>query len=572
LKTGFPLIDKNNHLNLRRFLWNGAFYSRPRAALLLWGLLGLALISCDTVSFQHQMWHLKLNRFSGRFSVVHSLWGNVIHRTVISDSAASSPFKDWKVTPTLQGWKLTAGESAAPVWRIEISGDTLSIVSDTQACVLSAEGRLGASQLPVHVSRASVVLSRLGVAGAGEWDGLHNRETGWTLTGGEAAALRVSAPGRFAWRGRIQTGECMQWVLHAPRSQLSRRSSGWRLDAPPGQWREMVRELTALGRYAAPWGLEAALVDLGSDSLRLAAAAVLSTDKTWDVVTRAVHKIGLKPVFLLQKESYLEQGDQLQSQLQKWDAGLRLETPTIALDTCVAEAQLQAVLTWHALTGRPLSVETPFGRTPYGRVVMMRRSWPLFPVALQSWPGLPRSETDAVILTETGVSGRCVLGLFDTVNLDKVGSEIPMLSQADAFWMLDLWNETLTSAAGALPPVAVPTGGCRLFLLQSVRPHPQYLCSDRHLTAPLKREAAAWRGRYRSLKGESRAWPGETRKLFIAVPPGWQVDQVKVNGVVAYEKHTGALMILAVEAPAGKNQQILKWSVTFNEGEQPSLF
>lgn len=543
---------------------------RWTSALLL--CAAMFCICCRAPVFQHHLWQLRVHGGSGRLDLSHAIWGPVFKGAQLFPADQHrGAFKGWTVTVTPEGWMLKADSPETAEWQILLSGDTLRLVSQSEAWNLHAAHTLEGAQHPFRSGQAGIVQTRLGRCQSGFYHGLRNRETGWTLTTLNRDTLHLTSADACFWSLTRAPGVSAQWLLQAPENQYGGLGSAWRVNAQPGAWREMVRELATLGRYGAPWGLEAVVFDLASDSLRKAAVDGLHTQEAWRVIAESAHKLGVKPVFLLHKEDYLRRALLLDPLLKQWEAQMCLATQWTAMDSSVSDLKLQAVLTMRALKGEPIRVGTPFNRTVYGRVAMIRRAWPWASVSRVTWTDVSNGPTRAIILTEAQAAQRCVLGLFDAVAHGTIERNIALLRNPLPFWMLDLWNENLIRGSGGLPPVSVPRGGCRLLLLQQAKPHPQYLCSDRHLTASLHEEQSIWKSGAMHLGGECSAWPGEARRLYVAVPPGWQVETVKANGRIAFQRRTGALLILALEGPAGKKRQSLKWSVQFTQGENPSF-
>ena len=441
---------------------------------------------------------------------------------------SGEPLSDWSVRPDSAGWLLEARSPRPVVWRIETTDSALVLWPLSGSGSVTAVAPASRRSFPVQSPSADSVAVGLALGRPVSkrtspigllFSGILNDETSrWqdTVDAASPARLRLLSP-----------------AVHEP--------SAWLLTSPPGEWKRLVQEILAMGRYAAPWGLESALVDLNSDSLTLSPDLKHEAMK---LLSKAARKGGLALVPCLPLDT---------------------DRPEPLLSAPATDAQVQAALTRLALSGSPLRLGDRFTEVTYRRLAQARRAWPtqeVLPVRLG--PG------ESMQVLRLAHRPHCrIVALYAGAAPEERTVPAAALGLADttAAWVFDLWNLQLMGPLVGGLTASIPAEGCRLFFLRPLADHPVFLCTDRHLTTAPDHEAR-WDSNRARLSGRLRALPGETRQVYVAVPPGWQPLGSQCDGSLAYWRRVGNLLILAVDAPGGKRSRTLEWTLEFEIREE----
>ena len=116
----------------------------------------------------------------------------------------------------------------------------------------------------------------------------------------------------------------------------------------------------------------------------------------------------------------------------------------------------------------------------------------------------------------------------------------------------EFWTETYFGDKKGSLSAAVPPRGVRLFALQPLAGHPQFLTSDRHLTqGAVELLGQKWDGS--RLVAKIAAVGGFPQVVRFAVPKGWELKSATADGVDVKTKEECDGMVVAVELSAPRS-------------------
>ncbi|MCK5147438.1 hypothetical protein KAR48_11840 [bacterium] len=525
----------------------------------------LILCSCKLHWQQQGSWSVGLEQQKGILKIRHDLWGSVADLTFTSHGEQGRVLDgEWRKSSIPHGWLIYAPLKEEPACTVLIASDSLKFRSLNRSISISFEGRLSDTQRPIRLfsPEDSVMHVSLG------WTDLRAANALWD----ESGRIMCQLPGIVemnpsgedaAWNFRIPSGADTQCCFIINNGDHRIHTSSWRLHALPGNWRNVLTEVAALGRYAAPWGLDHAVIDMVSDSLRSAQVSVLTQDGPWEMVAKTIHEMGMSPVFWISDSMQTLHTDIIQHIMQAWNSTVINIPPSLVIDSTVTEERIQYQLTRLALTGADVNIDTRLGSVDYNHLGMARRIWPVLPVV----SGVAGSEDNGQAqIIHLPLGSASIVAFFNDLDTEVAGSfdlQKLNISEENEYWIFDLWRYQLMGKVQQAVCTDIPAGGCRLFLTLPMLDRPQFLCSNRHLTTVFGDDDIRWNRRSFRLSGKTIAWPGESRRIYMVIPPGWIVDDANADGNVVYSKRTGPLLELCLKVEKGNRQRWIKWEICF---------
>jgi len=260
------------------------------------------------------------------------------------------------------------------------------------------------------------------------------------------------------------------------------------------------------------------------------------------------------------------------------------EEPMVGFGTTMAEAR--TLVTYVALTGVTYPLASVLPELPEERVRLLKMTlptMPILPVDLFSrgtdmqWDRFKNTQPDYYIhnypeILDLKVNAKS--GVYDVVGLtnwrsgtaareisfaDKLG-----LSAGSRYIAFDFWGQKLLGVFKDRMEVEIEPHDTRVFLIHPLLNRPQLIGTSRHITGAYSILDLAWDASKNTLRGSSETVPGEAYTLFVYVPEGVTVSQVRAATKGAREipaRHELSGNSLKVSFQG--QQEVVDWEVAF---------
>jgi hypothetical protein len=260
------------------------------------------------------------------------------------------------------------------------------------------------------------------------------------------------------------------------------------------------------------------------------------------------------------------------------------EDPMKGFGTTMAEAR--TVVTYVSLTGVAYPVASVMPELPEERVELLKKTlptMPILPVDLFSrgtdmqWDIFKHTTPDDYIhnypeILDLKVNAKS--GVYDVVGLtnwrsgtatrelsftDKLG-----LSAGSRYIAFDFWGQKLLGVYQGRMRVQIEPHDTRVLLMHPFLNRPQLIGISRHITGAYSVLDLAWDAAKDQLRGSSETVPGEAYTLFVYVPDGATVSQVRAATKGAREvpvrpELTGNSLMISFQG----QQEVVDWQVKF---------
>jgi hypothetical protein len=223
------------------------------------------------------------------------------------------------------------------------------------------------------------------------------------------------------------------------------------------------------------------------------------------------------------------------------------EDPMMGFGTTLAEAH--TTISYVALTGVAYPVASVMPELPEERLQLLKKTlptMPILPVDLFSrgtdaqWDTFKHTTTDVYIhnypeILDLKVNAKS--GLYDVVGLtnwrswmttrelsfaDKLG-----LDDATSYVVFDFWNQKLLGVFKHRMEIPIEPHDTRVLFIHPLLSHPQLMGISRHISGAYSIEDLAWDAAENTLRGSSETVAGDPYALWIYVPEGVTVSQLR---------------------------------------------
>ena len=225
------------------------------------------------------------------------------------------------------------------------------------------------------------------------------------------------------------------------------------------------------------------------------------------------------------------------------------EEPRVGFGTTLAEAR--TLVTYVALTGVVYPLASVLPELPEERVRLLKMTLPtlpILPVDLFSrgtdmqWDKFRHTTPDYYLHNYPEILDlkvNATSGVYDVVGLtnwrsgtarreisfaDKLG-----LSAGSSYVVFDFWAQKLLGVFQGRMEAEIEPHDTRVFLIHPVLNRPQLIGTSRHITGAYSILNLAWDATANKLGGSSQTVPGETYTLWVYVPEGVTVSQVRAT-------------------------------------------
>jgi hypothetical protein len=225
------------------------------------------------------------------------------------------------------------------------------------------------------------------------------------------------------------------------------------------------------------------------------------------------------------------------------------EEPRVGFGTTLPEAR--TLVTYVALTGVVYPLASVLPELPEERVRLLKMTLPtlpILPVDLFSrgtdmqWDKFRHTTPDYYLHNYPEILDlkvNATSGVYDVVGLtnwrsgtarreisfaDKLG-----LSAGSSYVVFDFWAQKLLGVFQGRMEAEIEPHDTRVFLIHPVLNRPQLIGTSRHITGAYSILNLAWDATANKLGGSSQTVPGETYTLWVYVPEGVTVSQVRAT-------------------------------------------
>jgi len=262
------------------------------------------------------------------------------------------------------------------------------------------------------------------------------------------------------------------------------------------------------------------------------------------------------------------------------------ENPTVGFGATLPEAH--TVVTYTALTGVVYSLSSVMSELPQERVKLLKMtlpSMPILPVDLFSrgtdmplWDLFTHTTPDTYIHTYPQILDlkiNATAGVYDVVALTNWRGETAnrQLSFADQLGLeagsdyvaFDYWNQKLLGTFKDSMNVAIEPHDTRVLLLHPLAHRPQLVGNSRHITGAYSIREQGWDSAQSTLHGVAETVVGDDYNLWIYVPKGFTVAQVRAHSsaksdIPAHEEQNGSSLMVSFPG----QPDTINWGIKFS--------
>jgi hypothetical protein len=224
------------------------------------------------------------------------------------------------------------------------------------------------------------------------------------------------------------------------------------------------------------------------------------------------------------------------------------EDPLVGFGATLAEAR--TLVSYVSLTGVVYSLSSVTPELPEERAKLLQMTLPTMPILpidlfsrgtdLPSWDLFKHTTPEYYIhnypeILDLKVNAKS--GVYDVVGLtnwrgetatrelafaDKLG-----LEPGSRYLAFDYWGQKLFGVFKDRMKVEIEPHDTRVFLLHPLLDHPQLIGTSRHITGAYSILDLGWDASKNRLHGSSQTVPGEAYSIWVYVPQGGSVSQVR---------------------------------------------
>jgi hypothetical protein len=260
------------------------------------------------------------------------------------------------------------------------------------------------------------------------------------------------------------------------------------------------------------------------------------------------------------------------------------EDPRVGFGTTLAEAH--TVVSYVALTGVAYPMASVMPELPEERVELLKKTlptMPILPIDLFSrgtdmqWDKFKHTTPDYYIHNYPEILDlkvHATSGVYDVVGLTnwRSGTVTRELSFADKLGLsagsryiaFDFWGQKLLGVFQDRMEIEIEPHDTRVLLVHPCLNRPQLVGTSRHITGAYSILDLAWDAAKSRLRGSSQTVPGENYTLWVYVPEGLTISQVRAAAkggrqVPVRHELTGNSLQVSFEG----QQEAVDWEVEF---------
>lgn len=137
------------------------------------------------------------------------------------------------------------------------------------------------------------------------------------------------------------------------------------------------------------------------------------------------------------------------------------------------------------------------------------------------------------------------------------------LAEGD-YLAFDFWEQKLKGKVSGSITELIPAHGTTALVLKLTAAFPQLLATSRHITGAVSIRRTEWEAEGKTLHGQSSIVPDAPYSLFIHVPDGMEVKEIKANGELMYSQLEEGLLEVKFSGKFNNNSLgRLNWSIYF---------
>ncbi len=260
------------------------------------------------------------------------------------------------------------------------------------------------------------------------------------------------------------------------------------------------------------------------------------------------------------------------------------EDPMTGFGTTAAEAR--TLVTYVALTGVAYPLASVMPELPEERVKLLKATMPTMPILPadlfsrgtdMQWDTFKHTQADFYIHNYPEILDlkvNAASGEYDVVGLtnwrgEKTVRELDLveklgLEPGARYIVMDFWNQRLLEMARDRLQVEIEPHDTRVLLIRRWLDRPQVVGTSRHITGAFSVEKVSWDAAAGKLAGAAEVVPGEPYALWVHVPRGRTVKDLRVASragqqVKAEQQTDGELLTVSFTG----QEPVVDWEITF---------
>jgi hypothetical protein len=225
------------------------------------------------------------------------------------------------------------------------------------------------------------------------------------------------------------------------------------------------------------------------------------------------------------------------------------EEPLRGLGTTLAEAR--TVVSYVSLTGVAYPMASVMPELPEEREQLLKKTLPTVPILPidlfsrgtdMTWDKFKQTTADDYIHNYPEILDlkvNAASGIYDVVALTnwrswKTTRELAFADQlgldpGSSYIAFDFWSQKILGIFKSRLTVEIEPHDTRVLLLHPAVGHPQLVGTSRHITGAVSILSLAWDNSKNTLRGSSQTVPGDPYTLWVYVPRGEEVVQVRAS-------------------------------------------
>jgi hypothetical protein len=131
--------------------------------------------------------------------------------------------------------------------------------------------------------------------------------------------------------------------------------------------------------------------------------------------------------------------------------------------------------------------------------------------------------------------------------------------------IFNFWEQQLNAITQETIETEIPAHGTQVFVIKPVLDHPQVIGTSRHITGAVSLKQVSWAPSSLTLKGISEIIPGAPYSLFVHVPGGLSVSEIKSDTEMMFHTLDDS-RVLEVKFSGEKvteNEKTISWDIIF---------
>lgn len=255
------------------------------------------------------------------------------------------------------------------------------------------------------------------------------------------------------------------------------------------------------------------------------------------------------------------------------------ETDISSIGTTMSEAR--TIVTFASLSGTPYSFADRLPDLPEERISLLKKSLPTLPIVpmdLFSRGGYSGWDLFEEFTPETyehhfprivDLKINAASGRYDVVAATNWTNEVQsrVISFADnlgldpeaSYLLFDFWNQEFLGMFKGSVELYIEPHDTRVVHIRPFLLEPQVLATDRHVSGAYSIETLGWDMEKQALEGSSKTIAGSAYSLFVYVPDGFTLSEIKSKAKASAEKISGNACKVTLMA----DEDVTRWSLLF---------